>query len=87
MCFDNKILRGNRTIKHDAGSFFAFTSPNLPPIATLEIRIDGNISLFGSGLVVLIFSVLDLNLFSKNVCDQSNVRLIFKQYELKQIAA
>lgn len=87
MCFDNKILRGNRTIKQDAGSFFAFTSPNLPPIATLEIRIDGNISLFGSGLVVLIFSVLDLNLFSKNVCDQSNVRLIFKQYELKQIAA
>nr|XP_034325226.1 L-asparaginase [Crassostrea gigas] len=40
VCFDNKILRGNRTIKHDAGSFFAFTSPNLPPIATLEIRID-----------------------------------------------
>lgn len=40
VCFDNKILRGNRTIKNDAGSFSAFISPNLPPIATLEIRID-----------------------------------------------
>ncbi|XP_022330735.1 L-asparaginase-like isoform X2 [Crassostrea virginica] len=39
VCFDNKILRGNRTIKNDAGSFAAFISPNLPPIATLEIRI------------------------------------------------
>ncbi|XP_061173483.1 L-asparaginase-like isoform X2 [Saccostrea echinata] len=39
VCFDNKILRGNRTIKNDAGSFAAFISPNLPPIATLEIHI------------------------------------------------
>ncbi|XP_052699025.1 L-asparaginase-like isoform X2 [Crassostrea angulata] len=39
VCFDNKILRGSRTIKNDAGSFSAFISPNLPPIATLEIRI------------------------------------------------
>lgn len=45
MCFDNKILRGNRTIKNDAGSFSAFISPNLPPIATLEIRIHGNVHL------------------------------------------
>ena len=44
MCFDNKILRGNRTIKNDAGSFAAFISPNLPPIATLEIRISGDVS-------------------------------------------
>ena len=44
VCFDNKILRGNRTIKNDAGSFAAFISPNLPPIATLEIRISGDVS-------------------------------------------
>lgn len=41
MCFDNKVLRGNRTIKNDAGSFGAFISPNLPPLATLEIKITG----------------------------------------------
>ncbi|XP_022330741.2 L-asparaginase-like [Crassostrea virginica] len=40
VCFNNKIFRGNRTIKNDAGSFEAFISPNLPPIATLEIRIN-----------------------------------------------
>uniref|UniRef100_A0A8W8I7Y9 asparaginase n=1 Tax=Magallana gigas TaxID=29159 RepID=A0A8W8I7Y9_MAGGI len=40
VCFDNKILRGNRSIKNDAGSFSAFISPNIPPIATLEIRIN-----------------------------------------------
>ncbi|KAK3093431.1 hypothetical protein FSP39_015649 [Pinctada imbricata] len=39
LCFDNKILRGNRSIKYDAGSLSAFVSPNLPPIVSLEIRI------------------------------------------------
>lgn len=39
VCFDNKILRGNRTIKKDACSFDAFVSPNLPPLATMEIKV------------------------------------------------
>nr|XP_034325228.1 L-asparaginase isoform X1 [Crassostrea gigas] len=40
VCFNNKILRGNRTIKNDAISFSALISPNIPPIALLESRID-----------------------------------------------
>ena len=58
MCFNNKIFRGNRTIKNDAGSFEAFISPNLPPIATLEIRINGDVLfLFSDFLSVSLFPV------------------------------
>lgn len=39
--FDNKILRGNRTSKKDSSSFDAFWSPNLPPLANLEIKVTG----------------------------------------------
>lgn len=35
--FYNKLYRGNRVTKVDAGSFNAFTSPNLPPLATAEV--------------------------------------------------
>ena len=40
--FNNKLMRGNRTIKKDCGAFDAFSSPNLPPLAQLEIDIHGN---------------------------------------------
>jgi len=43
VCFDNKLLRGNRTIKNDAGSFAAFISPNFAPIAILEKDITSKI--------------------------------------------
>ena len=35
-------MRGNRTIKKDAGAFNAFESPNLQPLAELEISISVN---------------------------------------------
>ncbi|XP_054894833.1 60 kDa lysophospholipase isoform X2 [Poeciliopsis prolifica] len=35
--FYNKLYRGNRVTKVDAGSFNAFTSPNLPPLADAEV--------------------------------------------------
>lgn len=35
--FYNKLYRGNRVTKVDAGSFNAFSSPNLPPLATAEV--------------------------------------------------
>ncbi len=43
--FENKLLRGNRTIKYSAEHFNAFTSPNLPPLAEagLQIRYNRNI--------------------------------------------
>jgi lysophospholipase len=37
--FNNKLMRGNRCMKIDAGSFDAFHSPNLRPLAELEIDI------------------------------------------------
>jgi len=35
-------MRGNRTVKVDAGSLDAFHSPNLPPLVTAGIDIDVN---------------------------------------------
>ena len=40
--FNNKLMRGNRTTKVDSGAFDAFNSPNLTPLARLEIDIIGN---------------------------------------------
>ncbi|XP_062253114.1 60 kDa lysophospholipase isoform X2 [Platichthys flesus] len=40
--FNNKLYRGNRTTKVDAGSFNAFSSPNLGPLASAEIDIKVN---------------------------------------------
>lgn len=40
--FYNKLYRGNRVTKVDAGSFNAFTSPNLAPLATAEVDISIN---------------------------------------------
>lgn len=45
ICFDNKLLRGNRTSKVDAEEFKAFRSPNLPPLAEAGISIRYNKSL------------------------------------------
>ena len=69
MCFNNKIFRGNRTIKNDAGSFEAFISPNLPPIATLEIRINGDV-------LFLFYDVLSVSLFPCNSARKQNSRLV-----------
>jgi L-asparaginase len=43
--FENKLLRGNRTIKSGAENFNAFASPNLPPLAVagLQIRYNNDI--------------------------------------------
>ncbi len=39
ICFDNKLLRGNRTIKYSSVDYDAFRSPNYPPLATVGIDI------------------------------------------------
>jgi L-asparaginase len=43
--FENRLLRGNRTIKYSAEHFNAFTSPNFPSLAEagLQIRYNRNI--------------------------------------------
>ncbi|KAM7393542.1 hypothetical protein PAMP_020405 [Pampus punctatissimus] len=40
--FCNKLFRGNRVTKVDAGSYNAFSSPNLAPLATAEVDITVN---------------------------------------------
>ena len=38
--FHHKLLRGNRSSKHDASSLDAFDSPNMPPLATVGIDVE-----------------------------------------------
>ena len=38
--FDNRLLRGNRTVKVSSGNLHAFDSPNLSPLAKVGINID-----------------------------------------------
>ena len=40
--FDNKLMRGNRTVKCSAGSLHAFNSPNMNPLANamIDIKVD-----------------------------------------------
>ncbi|GFR72428.1 glutamyl-tRNA(Gln) amidotransferase subunit D, partial [Elysia marginata] len=39
VCFFEKVYRGNRCIKGDADGFSAFTSPNMPPLVQLQVKI------------------------------------------------
>ena len=41
--FHHKLYRGNRVTKVDAGSFNAFNSPNLAPLANAEVDIKSNL--------------------------------------------
>ncbi|KRZ59261.1 L-asparaginase [Trichinella nativa] len=38
--FNSKLFRGNRTTKYDNNSLDAFCSPNVPPLATMDIRVN-----------------------------------------------
>lgn len=40
ICFQDKLYRGNRTMKYSAEQFEAFKSPNYPPLANIGIRIN-----------------------------------------------
>jgi L-asparaginase len=42
ICFNDKLLRGNRAMKIDSGGLNAFDSPNFPPLATLGAFIREN---------------------------------------------
>lgn len=38
ICFDNRLMRGNRTFKYSAEKFHAFISPNFPPLAEAGVH-------------------------------------------------
>ena len=68
MCvyFNNKLMRGNRTIKLDNSALEAFDSPNMPPLAQMAINIKGSflykLSVLYTGLFVSMVNVHFLNL-------------------------
>ena len=39
--FNNKLYRGNRTTKTNSAAFDAFSSPNMTPLATVGVNIQG----------------------------------------------
>lgn len=39
VCFDTKLLRGNRTVKYSSEKFQAFLSPNYPPLAEAGVHL------------------------------------------------
>lgn len=43
LCFNHELYRGNRTTKISTGKLSAFGSPNLPPLASVGIDIEGEI--------------------------------------------
>ena len=45
ICFDNLLMRGNRTTKMSSDDFKAFSSENIPPLAEAGISIRYNLSL------------------------------------------
>ena len=52
--FDSKLFRGNRTSKLNNASLNAFGSPNMRPLATFGINIDGA---FYSNPCIKLFSI------------------------------
>lgn len=40
ICFDSRILRGNRTTKYSSEKFRAFVSPNYPPLAEAGVHLE-----------------------------------------------
>lgn len=61
--FYNKLYRGNRVTKVDAGSFNAFSSPNLPPLATAEVDIASESHMKGFRPYVKNNTRLQMNMF------------------------
>jgi L-asparaginase len=39
ICFDSRLLRGNRTVKYSSEKFQAFLSPNFPPLAEAGVHL------------------------------------------------
>ncbi|MBR2319685.1 MAG: type I asparaginase, partial [Clostridia bacterium] len=42
LCFSNKLMRGNRSVKTSATDLYAFTSPNYPALADIGTKIQYN---------------------------------------------
>jgi hypothetical protein len=64
--FNNKLFRGNRTIKMDNSGLDAFTSPNMAPLALMDISIKGTVFYWKSKCFV--FSQLRIDFPKQHNC-------------------
>lgn len=79
--FNNKLLRGNRTIKVDNSGLDAFTSPNMPPLAQMDITVKvSHESIFRSNEVAP-FTVHD------GLCRNVGVLRIFPSIPIETVRA
>lgn len=63
--FANKLMRGNRTIKHSCDMLEAFSSPNYPVLAEVGINIKGWFYLLGNIDLLLCCNFSKLRVYQK----------------------
>uniref|UniRef100_A0A0M3IMT7 asparaginase n=1 Tax=Ascaris lumbricoides TaxID=6252 RepID=A0A0M3IMT7_ASCLU len=77
--FNNKLLRGNRSTKLDNSALEAFDSPNMAPIAQMEITIkDGRENLIGALIIASNFDIPEVTVFFNNKLLRVNYASIYR---------
>ncbi|KAK0418946.1 hypothetical protein QR680_013866 [Steinernema hermaphroditum] len=79
--FNNKLLRGNRSTKVDNSALEAFTSPNMAPIAEMEIKINVHYEAVFRSNCIAPFTVHD------KLCRNVGVLRIFPSMSIESVRA
>ncbi|KAK5967342.1 Lasparaginaselike [Metaseiulus occidentalis] [Trichostrongylus colubriformis] len=79
--FNNKLMRGNRTIKLDNAALEAFDSPNMRPLARMDIKIKVNYDSIFRSPNVNPFTVHD------NLCRDVGLLRIFPSMSIESVRA
>ncbi|CAJ0592043.1 unnamed protein product [Cylicocyclus nassatus] len=79
--FNNKLMRGNRTVKMDNAALEAFDSPNMQPLARMNIKIQVNYDSIFRSTVVNPFVVHD------NLCRNVGLLRIFPSMSIESVRA
>ncbi|KAK6015565.1 L-asparaginase, type I, partial [Ostertagia ostertagi] len=79
--FNNKLMRGNRTIKLDNAALEAFDSPNMHPLAKMDIKIKVNYDSIFRSPNVNPFTVHD------NLCRDVGLLRIFPSMSIESVRA
>ncbi|KAJ1348624.1 hypothetical protein KIN20_003974 [Parelaphostrongylus tenuis] len=77
--FNNKLMRGNRTIKLDNAALEAFDSPNMQPLARMNINIQVNYDSIFRSPIVHPFTVHD------NLCRDVGLLRIFPSMSIESV--
>ncbi|EYC29837.1 hypothetical protein Y032_0005g2286 [Ancylostoma ceylanicum] len=79
--FNNKLMRGNRTIKLDNSALEAFDSPNMQPLARMAIKIQVNYDSIFRSTNINPFTVHD------NLCRDVGLLRIFPSMSIESVRA